>query len=303
MNRHAYCIIAHQDPVMLHVMVAMLDHPLNDIYIHIDIKVDIKPFLGAKSKWSRVVYLTQRMSVEWGNTSQIEAELSLFEYAYNNGPYSYYHMMSGLDLPLRSQDSLHDYFDNYNSGKEFVTINPLQDEKDIEYKTRYYHYFVKSLNDTQHSFSHYWHYYLHAAAIKVQKLLGIRRQYPFELKKSMHFVSVTHEFISYLLSKKDFIRKTFAHTLCGDEIFLQSVLWDSPFRENLYPTARSCAGGMRMVQWINNKARYFEESDYESLITSPYLFALKFSSKEKNLLLKMAKHNDCFDAVRSILDS
>ena len=160
--RHAYCIIAHQDPVMLHVMVAMLDHPLNDIYIHIDKKSDINPFLSISAKHSKVCFLPERISVEWGGTSQIDVELLIFEYALSHGEYSYFHMMSGQDLPIKSQEYIHDFMDNQHPNYEFVTVNHPDESywKDLEYKTRYYHFFVKSLNGNNHSFSHYWHYYL-----------------------------------------------------------------------------------------------------------------------------------------------
>ena len=63
-HRHAYCIIAHTDPLMLRVLVAMLDHPQNDIYIHIDRRVDIAPFMLVKTRWSKVFFLPQRLAVE-----------------------------------------------------------------------------------------------------------------------------------------------------------------------------------------------------------------------------------------------
>lgn len=302
-NRHAYCIIAHTDPVMLHVMAAMLDHPLNDIYIHIDRRVDITPFLSVKTRWSKVCFLPQRLAVEWGNTVQIDTELLIFEYACNRGPYSYYHMMSGQDLPLRSQDYIHEFMDKEHPHTEFVTVNDENPDylQDLDYKTRYYHLFVKSLSDTNHSFSHYWHYFLHGLAIKVQKLLGVRRTYPFELKKSLHFVSITHEFLTYLLSKKDFIKKTFAHTLCCDEVFLQSVLWNSPFREHLYTRADGGVGSMRKVVWVNHKAHVWNSGDINDLLSFPELFALKFTSGDPGLLLMIAEHNGCLEAVKSIL--
>jgi len=301
-DRHAYCIIAHQDPIMLHVMVAMLDHPFNDIYIHIDKKVEITPFLSINTKFSKLFFLPERLSVEWGGTSQIDTELLIFEYASNHGNYSYYHMMSGQDLPLHSQDYIHDFFDNKFSGYEFVTINPSPDEVDIEYKTRYYHFFVKDLSDIQHSFSHYLHYYLHAAAIKVQKLLGVKRHYPIELKKSLHFCSVTQEFVSYLLSMKGFIRKTFSYTLCADEIFLQSILWNSSFRSKLFTPKDGAPGSMRKVLWINHKAYIWKELDFKELTSSKELYALKFTSEDIGLLLKLAEHNGCLDSVLDIID-
>jgi hypothetical protein len=302
-NRHAYCIIAHHDPVMLHVLVAMLDHPLNDIYIHIDKKADINPFLSISARHSKVFFLPERISVEWGGTSQIDVELLIFEYALSHGEYSCFHMMSGQDLPIKSQDYIHDFIDNQHPDCEFVTVNHPDESyrKDLEYKTRYYHFFVKSLNGTNHSFSHYWHYYLHALTVKVQQLFGVRRTYPFELKKSLHFVSVSHDFVSYLLSKKDLIKKTFAHTLCGDEIFLQSVLWDSPYREKLYKRADNGPESMRKVLWINHIPHIWENGDFSDLVSSPELFAVKVTSHDTELLLRMAEHNGCLKAVRSIL--
>lgn len=302
-NRHAYCIIAHHDPVMLCVLVTMLDHPLNDVYILIDGKVDIKPFLIVKTHKSRVCFLADRISVEWGNPSQIDAELLLLEYASSHGNYSYYHIMSGQDLPLYSQDYIHEFMDTPYPRFEFVSVNQPDEVnlKDIEYKTRYYHFFVKSLSDTEHSFSHFWHYYLHAVIVNIQKLIGIKRKYPFELKKGLHFASITQEFVGYLLSKKDSIRRVFAHTLCADEIFLQSILWNSPFRENLYVREHNAPGNMRKVVWINHKAIVWKKSDYNQLITFPELFALKFSSQDPELLLLIAEHNGCRDAVQAVL--
>ena len=290
---------------MLRVMAAMLDHPLNDIYIHIDRKVDITPFLDIETKYSTVNFLPERIKVEWGGTSQIDVELLIFEYALNHGNYSYFHMMSGQDLPLHSQDYIHDFIDNKHPGCEFVTVNNEyeSDLRDLEYKTRYYHFFVKNLSDSDHSFSHYWHYYLHALAIKVQRLVGVRRHYPFPLKKSLHFVSVTKAFVTYLLSKKDLIKRTFVHTLCADEIFLQSILWNSDFRGKLYsPPSPKCVGSMRKILWVNHKAHIWNIDDYDSLVSSEDLFALKFTSDDKSLLLKLAQHNGSYEAVKAIID-
>lgn len=301
--KHAYCIIAHQDPVMLHVLVAMLDHPLNDIYIHIDKKVDIRPFLGAKTKWSDVTYLPNRINTEWGGTSQIDVELELFEYASSHGDYSYYHLLSGIDLPLHNQDYIHDFIDNTNYGREFITVNREDEEllRDLEYKTRYYHFFVRNLSDSQHSFSHYWYYYLHAIAVKVQQLLGIRRNYPFEIRKGSNWVSITRQFVAYLLTNKSNIKYIFRNTLCADEIFLQTLLWNSPFREKLYQPEDKIRGNIRNIKWENHKPYIWKVKDYDSLISSRQLFARKFTSQDKDLLLLMAEHIGCRDAVQAIL--
>lgn len=301
--KHAYCIIAHQDPLMLHVLVAMLDHPQNDVFIHVDKKVDIEPFLGAKTRWSNVVYLKDRISVEWGSTSQIDGELLLFDYALYHGDYSYFHLMSGLDLPLQSQDYIHDFMDNKNPGREFVTVNRKDEEllRDLEYKTRYYHFFVRNLSDAQHSFSHYWYFYLHAVTIKIQQALGIRRKYPFELRKGSNWVSISQQFVAYMLSEKNKLKSVFRKTLCADEIFLQTLLWNSPFREKLHQPEDKIHGNVRNIKWVNHKPYVWKKDDYESLISSRKLFARKFTSQDKELLLLIAKHNGCLEAVQAIL--
>lgn len=54
--RHAYCIIAHSNPQQLWHLIDLLDDERNDIYIHVDQKVDIQAFtpLPQISKQDRV---------------------------------------------------------------------------------------------------------------------------------------------------------------------------------------------------------------------------------------------------------
>ncbi len=63
----------------------------------------------------------KKVDVGWGEDSQIECEMFLFNEAYKKGPFDYYHLLSGVDLPLKSNDYIHDFFDQ-NKGKEFVGI-------------------------------------------------------------------------------------------------------------------------------------------------------------------------------------
>ena len=42
--KHAYCILAHGSPGILKVLIGLLDDPRNDIYLHLDAKVDVGVF-------------------------------------------------------------------------------------------------------------------------------------------------------------------------------------------------------------------------------------------------------------------
>ena len=59
---------------------------------------------------------------EWGGYSQIRSELILFQSAWEHG-YEYYHLISGVDLPIKTQDEIHEFFREHY-GKEFIYFCP-----------------------------------------------------------------------------------------------------------------------------------------------------------------------------------
>lgn len=67
------------------------------------------------------LYFVERTSVTWGAYSLVNAELLLLKKATSTGKYLYYHLLSGDDLPLKTQDYIHDFFEK-NSGYEFISF-------------------------------------------------------------------------------------------------------------------------------------------------------------------------------------
>lgn len=65
--KHAYCILAHNEPELLKVLVSLLDDVRNDIYIHLDKMADISKYSVLTSKSS--VYFIPRIKVLWGDLS------------------------------------------------------------------------------------------------------------------------------------------------------------------------------------------------------------------------------------------
>lgn len=140
--RFAYLIMAHNEPELFGILMNLLDDERNDIYVHIDKKADISLFDKFKLKRSRL-YFIDRMSVYWGDESQVKAEFALLRAAQSNGDYDYYHLLSGVDLPLKSQDYIHQFFEEHR-GKEFVGVTFSDfNLKDLERKTRYYYLCTK----------------------------------------------------------------------------------------------------------------------------------------------------------------
>lgn len=97
MQKHAYMIIAHNEFDLLETLVRLLDDPRNDLYIHIDAKVqdfDFARFHGLVQH-ANLQFTPRRLSVTWGHSSQVMTELLLLQTAMAGEdpaqPYAYYH--------------------------------------------------------------------------------------------------------------------------------------------------------------------------------------------------------------------
>lgn len=139
--KHAYLLIVHEYNEILEKLLKSLDDKRNDIFIHVDKKTKDFPFEKVNSiiKTSDI-YFIPRIKVYWGGSSQIKVELNLLEEAVNKNKYRYFHLLSGVDLPLKTQDEIHKFFLE-NDGKEFVSIH----DKEFKDFFRVEYYFIEKL--------------------------------------------------------------------------------------------------------------------------------------------------------------
>lgn len=280
MNKHAYLIIAHNEPEVLRTLLAMLDDVRNDIFVHIDRRAcfvyeSVKDY---KPKHSTLVFLEHPIAVYWGDISQVQVEYMLFERAFSQGPYAYYHLLSGVDLPIKSQDYIHAFFQQ-NQGKEFVGFwMDAAHRRDLKRKVYRYYLFTryfKGGNALVHSVCAL----SRNLFLALQKVIRYKRnQGNIVFQKGFNWVSITQAFCTYLLSQKENVFRTFRYTLCPDEIFIQTVLWNSSFREHIYNKENALIGSMRYIDWERGNPYVWQEKDTDELLSSPYLFARKFAS-------------------------
>ena len=122
MERHAYLIMAHGNLAQLSKLVSALDDERNDIYIHIDKKTKNFNEKMITATYSKVKFIEQ-INVNWGGYSIVKCELLLLEAAVKfNTDYVRYHLVSGADLPIKSQDYIHDFFEDNNG--EYIRFDP-----------------------------------------------------------------------------------------------------------------------------------------------------------------------------------
>lgn len=282
-DRHAYLIIAHNEPKVLETLLKLLDIEWNDVYLHIDKR---NPALNEqmshyKMNKARFFLLPEPIAVYWGHTSQIRVELNLMRAAQANGPYLYYHLLSGCDLPIKSSQAIYDFF-HRNQGREFIGFwNSDRDIKDARKKMRFYYVFnryKKGASFWQHALT----MPLRNLFLILQKLFAVNRLRGknIEIKKGFNWFSITEECCQYILDREPYILKIFNHTLCGDELFLHTLIWRSPFRKALYNTDDPQLGSMRTIDWQRGTPYVWRAEDVDYLLQSPCLFARKFSSSE-----------------------
>ena len=271
MKKQAILIMAHGSLNILNKLLELLDSKYFDIYIHIDTKSTIEEKDIYECIYSKL-YVYKRYDVKWADYSMIETELFLFEEAYNNN-YEYYHLISGVDLPLKSNKYIYELFYN-NYPKEFI------------------HY--ENLNVSEHKLNWIKYYYImdyvkenpkyrdsNMACMYKQKKDGIDRLKgdKKELKTGANWVSITHELVGYILSEKEYIRDRFPFTRSSDEFFIQTLAYNSKFKDNLYydkfdDNYSSC---LRAIDWSRGSPYTWRTSDFEDLIKSDKIFARKFS--------------------------
>lgn len=274
-NRHAFLILAHQDNLTFRTLISMLDHPNNDIFIHMDSKNKNYNEKATRNliKYSNL-YHCKRTQVNWGGYSQINAELLLLKEAVAKGHYQYYHLLSGQDLPIKTQNQIHSFF-NKNNGKEFVRFQ--SPTFDYESRIRYYYPLQEKIGKKGSL--------LLRAANKIfliiQKALGIHRNRGIKFQKGTNWFSITDQLANYIIEQESWIKKTFKKTLCPDELFLQTIINNNPtFKKNLYYAKfdNNLDAIMRLIDWNRGDPYIFRMPDYKEIQQSKYLFARKFDN-------------------------
>lgn len=277
--KHAYLILAHHEFGLLQTLIDCLDDARNDIYVHIDKKVNNLPKLHAGK--ARLMILKQRIDIRWADYSMVEAEFALFKAAQKNGPYAYYHLLSGVDLPLKSQDYIHRFFEEHQ-GQEFIGYTLTEMTPEISRRMQRWHIFPKHFSRKRNVYSAFRSIFL-----RCQELLGIMRNRQTVFTKGSQWISITEQMAQYFLSQEAWARKTFTHTFVPDECVMQTLCWNSPFREKLYSTASDGEGCMRCIGWQNDELYDWTAADYEKLAASEALFARKFNSSDPTFIQRI----------------
>lgn len=290
--RHAYCIIAHTDEYCLRKLISCLDDPRNDIFIIFDKKSDLFG-LNITTVFSKVHIISKEKSVDirWGAYSQIEAELNILKFAKSNGNYSYYHLISGQDLPIKSQDEIHSFFESLPKGTNLIGFKDytFKDKRNTLKRVVPYHFFRNNLRHNN-KFLRLFCRSIEELSSHLQRILGMKINKDVEYRKGCNWVSITDEFTEYLIEKEKYTYEILGNAIICDELYIHTLIWNSHFKDTVYDYEDEYNGCMREIDWNRGNPYIWKLNDFNNLMESKKMFARKFSSSiDKEIIAKISE--------------
>lgn len=264
----AHLILAHSNPGQLKRLVDKLAHSDSHIYIHLDKKTDITPFLPIADN-DRVSFIRNRIKVYWGGYSIVQATINSFEEILANGiAFDHINLLSGQDYPIKSTEHIHQFLEQ-NKGKIFMHSLSVKNEWQ-EAIPRIERYHLANLK-------------LPAGTYRVEQVMNAilpKRKMPegiVAMGRSQWFTA-SRESIAYIVDyvkREQWVSKFFKMSWAADELIFQTILFNSPFKEHMIND------NLLYVDWSEGKAspKLLTMEDAAALKASDKLFARKFNSE------------------------
>lgn len=208
----------------------------------------------------------------------MEAVVRLIKIAISSGTdYSYFHFLQGSDIPIKSQDEIHKFFEK-NNGIEFIQI-----EKHRQFMAFNKAYYI-------HIFCHNRFYrtskilkLLNFSLVYLQKIFNLRINTDIELHQGSALFSITNNFAKYILDNEEWIQKRFRWGLAVDEVFIQSLIMNSSFKSKLlWDSKRFVSHNVHLIDRSRpdgkNSPHIWRSDEFDYIISSPerFCFARKF---------------------------
>ncbi len=273
MKKHAYLIMPFNNFEILKKQISLLDYPQNDIYIHMDAKIgefDQEQFCSIP-KYSNIKFIP-RKNLYWADFSQVDIVFDLIKNAKEVDDYDYFHLLSGVDLPIKTQKYIHEFLKDKDEILLAIYPHTISYSDD---RVKYYYNFLNYKNYRNCKFLKG----VNLMLMYLQKLIGINRLRNENIKiyNGWDWCSLPNDFASYLLENEKKIYKIFRKTLCPIELVYHSMAYNSEkFRNKIRDVNNFQNSSMRLIDWKRGKPYTFRKEDFDEIIKSKCFFARKF---------------------------
>lgn len=296
--QHAFLILAHTDPEQLKRLITALDSGSSFFYIHWDKKnesvLSESPIIKELKTHSNIYFIQDRLRIYWGGFNIVQATIRLLQKAYKNPDITYFHLLSGIDYPLKPLSHILHFFEN--NTHNYLTYVP--EESNMRYLIeRFYFYDNDYINpqNKKHRLKFQLLLFIQRCTWFLVQVLGIRIRKKLNMQYyhgtqwfSLHRTAITY--IINHLNENPWILKRFQHTAVCDESFFIMLLMNNPeLRESIVNNDLR----LRMYDGMPNRGGYIlTEKDFELIKNSRALFGRKFISGKSEKLIQLI--NDMF---------
>ncbi|MBK9579536.1 MAG: hypothetical protein IPK50_16140 [Fibrobacterota bacterium] len=217
-NRHAILIVAHRFPEQVHRLAERLQHPGVDLFLHVDRRVKIRPFLHP-----RLIPVDRPIPIVWNGFGLVQATLSWLRANQGKG-YRTFTYLSGQDYPTMEVDQIVKQFE---SGRDFLVDTAWSE---IDRTGRWGCFHITDPNPMVRIFDRF-------RRRLVPSNRGIR-QLPrgLEYRCGSALWTMPSRVVEWMLpflEQRPDIEGFFRNTIHSDEVFYQTVLNSSPFADSL----------------------------------------------------------------------
>ena len=264
-TRQAILLTAHRNPEQVRRLVRRLSHPRVDIFLHVDRRVDPRPFAveGVKIHPHPAV-------VPWGGWGLVDATQRLLEFARSSGTYSHFTHLSGQDYPLIPVDRIVDSIAAWEGN--LLDMGWSREER----SWRWAQYHVTTSDPMARIIQR-----LHRKFILRGRTRALPEGLSFACGSALWTLSsASVDWIFQFLRDRPDVAKFFRNTLNTSEMFYQILVQASPYRDRI-------GEYKHYIDWSAGLAhpKDLGMEDFERIRDSGMWFARKFDAATSNEVL------------------
>ena len=295
----AYICLCHADPAFIARAAKTLQYEDDGFFIHVDHKQDEAPFRAACKELPHVRFVEDPVDNYWGGFNSIIATMRTFKLALATGDYDRFVILQGQDYPLFSPKEIHNFFEAH-PHTEFCKAKNISTSKK---KKDYMKCCGFWLMDMKRAFP----MICVRGLFHKFNLLGIKyRPAVFRGKNEIwqiyhgqaHF-AITRDCAQYVLNvfeTNHAYNRYMKHRFPPDEIYIHTIIHNSPFKENVSKDVIIRRSGERTLlnltyfEYPYYVAVFTEKEDYHWLKETGCLFVRKVNSGSPALLDEIDRH-------------
>lgn len=208
--KHALLVQAHKN-IGYFINLANITPTIN-IYIHFDKKSDEYERLKKQRLPNNVYLIDNRVAVNWGGFSQIQATLQLFAMAFDHLENQFFHLLSGEDAVLQDFSKIEQ---SWQQDFNFAMMLSCEIKPKYAYRVAF---------DTVHADTDWQRQFWGKVFTKYYQLFAKIKPYQQPIYFGSQWFSVTRQDWQQILPFLDGYQQFFSKKLVPDEHFFQTIV-------------------------------------------------------------------------------